>query len=81
MRLAKLMMTVAAASLATAPALASSSASKLSLSSASQTRAATATGKSNKQLGGFLIPAIIVVALGVGIYFAVEDNDDEPTSP
>lgn len=81
MRLAKLMMTVAAASLATAPALASSSASKLSLSGASQARAATVSGKSNKQFeSGWIIPVVIVVALGVGLYFALED-DGEPTSP
>jgi type IV secretory pathway VirB2 component (pilin) len=30
--------------------------------------------------GSFLIPAIIVIAIGLGLYFALEE-DDEPASP
>ncbi|QDX26102.1 hypothetical protein FPZ54_08740 [Sphingomonas suaedae] len=81
MRLAKLMMTVAAASLATAPALASQSAAKLSVSGASQARVGTPVGKSNQQAGGFpFLIVFAVIAVGLGIYVAV-DSDDEPTSP
>ncbi|QDX27481.1 hypothetical protein FPZ54_16710 [Sphingomonas suaedae] len=81
MRLAKLMMAVAACSLATTPALAASSASKLSVSEASTARVGTPSGKANKQAGGFpFLIVFAVIAVGLGIYVAV-DSDDEPTSP
>ena len=31
--------------------------------------------------GGFLIAALAVVAVGLGIYVAVDKNDDTPNSP
>ncbi len=31
--------------------------------------------------GGFLIPLIVIVAVGLGLYFAIDGGDDEPTSP
>lgn len=31
--------------------------------------------------GGFLLPLIVVVAVGIGLYFAIDGGDDEPTSP
>lgn len=81
MRLAKLMMAVAACSLATTPALAASSASKLSVSQASSARVGTPTDEANEQAGGFpFLIVFVVVAVGLGIYAAV-DGDDEPTSP
>lgn len=79
MRLAKMMMAVAACSLAASPALAASSASKLSISNSSAVRASSETGKSNEAVGGFLIPLLAVVAIIGGVIVAV-DGDDEPDS-
>ena len=31
--------------------------------------------------GGFLLPALIALAVAVGIYLSVDDGDDEPVSP
>ena len=31
--------------------------------------------------GGFLLPALIALAVAVGIYLIVDDGDDEPVSP
>ena len=80
MRLAKMMMAVAACSLATTPVLAAPAASKLSVSASKSVRASTSAGKSNEAAGGFLIPLIAVVAIIGGIIIAV-DGDDEPDSP
>lgn len=82
MRFAKLMMAVAACSLATTPALASSASAKLSVSKAAAARTATSAGESNQQDGGFpWLIVFVVTAVGLGIYAAVDNNDDEPTSP
>ena len=37
----------------------------------------------NNQMGewGFILPVVIVVAIGLGLYFALDDSDDEPASP
>lgn len=79
MRLAKLMMAVAACSLATTPALA---APQASVSKAEAARVATPAGESNQQAGGFpFLIVFVVVAVGLGIYVAVDQNEDEPTSP
>lgn len=80
MRLAKMMMGVAALSLAVSPAIASSAASKLSLSTSDAVRASTDTGRSNEQVGGFLIPLLAVVAVIGGVLVLV-DEDDTPDSP
>lgn len=80
MRLAKMMMAVAACSLATSPALAASSASKLSLSNADVVRASTNAGESNEAAGGFIIPLLAVAAVIGGIIILV-DGDDDPDSP
>lgn len=78
MRLAKLMMAVAACSLATTPALA---APQASVSSAEAARVATPAGESNLQDGGFpFLIVFVVAAVGLGIYAATQ-ADDEPTSP
>lgn len=31
-------------------------------------------------LGGYIIPVVIVIALGVGLYFALDDDEDNSTS-
>lgn len=80
MRFAKLMMAVAACSLATTPALASSAASKLSVSKAAAARTATPAGEANQQAGFPFLIVFAVVAVGLGIY-AVTDGDDTPDSP
>lgn len=79
MRLAKMMMAAAAVSLAVSPAIASTAASKLSLSSADAVRASTASGKSNQDAGGFLIPLLAVVAVIGGVLVLI-DEDDTPDS-
>ncbi|MCP3732893.1 hypothetical protein M9978_20960 [Sphingomonas sp. MG17] len=78
MRFAKMMMAVAACSLATAPALANS-ASKLSISGDSA-RAATVAGESNELRGGFIIPLVAVVAIILGV-LAATSGDSHPDSP
>lgn len=76
MRLAKLMMAVAACSLATTPALAAPQAAKADVA-----RVATASGEANAQDGGFpFLIVFVVVAVGLGIYAATQ-SDDTPTSP
>ena len=80
MRLAKMMMTVAACSLAASPAIASTTASKLSLASSDAVRVSTDAGDSNNAVGGFLIPLLAVVAIIGGVLVAV-DSDDTPDSP
>ncbi|RSY81984.1 hypothetical protein DAH66_14020 [Sphingomonas koreensis] len=80
MRLAKMMMAVAACSLAVSPAIASSAASKLSLSTANAARASTDAGRSNEEVGGFLVPLLAVVAVIGGVLVLV-DEDDTPDSP
>ena len=39
--------------------------------------------RTNKALfgGGYIIPVIIVVAVGLGLYFALDNDDDDPASP
>lgn len=79
MRLAKLMMAVAACSLATTPALA---APQASVSNAALAPVATEAGEANLQDGGFpFLIVFVVVAVGLGIYVAVDKNEDTPTSP
>ena len=81
MRLAKLMMAIAACSLATTPALAESGSAKLSVSNSQAARVATPAGEANLQDGGFpFLIVFVVVAAGLGIY-AATSADDEPTSP
>jgi hypothetical protein len=78
MRLAKLMMAVAACSLATTPALA---APQASVSNAAVAPVATPAGEANLQDGGFpFLVVFVVIAVGLGIY-AATNADDEPTSP
>jgi hypothetical protein len=82
MRFAKTILALAACSLATAPVMASSasSATKLSLSGAASTRAASESDKANELGGGFIIPAVAIVAIITGVVIAADD-DNEPTSP
>lgn len=80
MRLAKMMMAVAACSLATTPVLAAPAASKLSVSASKSVRSSTSAGDSNEVRGGFIIPAVAIIAIILGILVAV-DEDDKPNSP
>ncbi|HEY0622345.1 hypothetical protein [Sphingomonas sp.] len=75
MRLAKVVMAVAACSLA-APALAASSASKLSITGAAAERASTVIGESNEAVTGFLIPAIAVLVIVGGVLILSDDDSD-----
>lgn len=79
MRFAKTIVALAACSLATAPVMANSAA-KLSLSDAASTRAASESGEANEVAGGFLIPAIAVIAIIGGVIIAA-DEDNTPDSP
>jgi cytochrome c-type biogenesis protein CcmH/NrfG len=59
----------------TVASAATTSASKLSLANAP--RASTTVGESNEQAGGFpFLIVAVVIAVGVGLYFAVSDDDD-----
>lgn len=79
MRFAKALMAIAASSLAIAPAMANP-ASSLSVGSAKSVRAATGAGKSSEVAGGFLIPAIAIVAVITGVILVATD-DDKSDSP
>lgn len=79
MRFGKTILALAACSLATAPVMANS-ASKLSLSDAASARAASESDEANEVAGGFLIPAIAIVAIITGVIIAA-DEDDTPDSP
>lgn len=74
MRRSTLITAAVAASMASASAIASP-ASLLSLD-----RASSGTADSNAAVGGFLIPAIAVVAI-IGGAIILSDDNDEPTSP
>lgn len=76
MRFAKVIMAVAACSLAATPALAASSASKLSIAGVTGERASTAAGESNEAVGGFLIPAIAIIAI-IGAVVLISDDDSD----
>lgn len=79
MRFSKSMLAAAAAfSLAASPAMANP-ASSLSTVGASSVRATTATGKSNEVAGGFIIPAIAIIAIILGVVAVSSDGD--PDSP
>ncbi len=80
MRFAKLMMAVAACSLAATPALASPASAKLSVSKAAAARTATPAGEANEQAGFPFLIVFVVIAVGLGIY-AATSGDDTPTSP
>lgn len=80
MALQKMASLVAAAGLVVAPVAASAA---NSASDFDGLRASTALENEAGQFegGGFLIPALVVIALGLGLYFAIDGGDDEPTSP
>ncbi len=80
MRLAKMMMAVAACSLATTPVLAAPAASKLSVSASKSVRSSTSAGDSNELRGGFVIPLLAILAI-IGGILVVVDEEDEPQSP
>ncbi|HLV06296.1 MAG TPA: hypothetical protein VKY80_01335 [Croceibacterium sp.] len=69
----KLMMSAAAATLVAAPIAAQ----------AAPVRAPAPTSDSEELAGGLLLPALIALAVAVGIYLIVDDGDDDdlPVSP
>ena len=48
---------------------------------AAPARVATPVAADEELAGGFLLPALIALAVAVGIYLVVDDGDDEPVSP
>ena len=94
MRVSNLLAVVAASSLVSTPVMAhpavprpiekasqlSANAAPLSLSNAAGIRAKTSAQRVNQQAGGFpFLIVFVVVAAGLGLYFAIED--DESDSP
>jgi hypothetical protein len=75
MRTTKYLAALAALSMATAPALAAPSAAKLSVTGLTDSRASTAAGDANEAKGGFLIPAIAIIAIIVGVLIISDDSD------
>jgi hypothetical protein len=69
---------VLALSMASTPVLAQSAAS---LSVASQSTAVTSEADSSELRGGFIIPAIAVVAIILGILALTSDGGERPHSP
>ncbi len=72
--------TALATALVATSAVAQPAATKLSLSKsakAGELRAGTAKGKSNRAVGGFLIPAIAIIAI-IGGVLIVSDDSDSP---
>jgi hypothetical protein len=69
-----------AASMSSAPVMAQTAASASSLSVTSA-RAGESTESASAVRGGFLIPAIAVIAVLLGILAAVGGDDERPTSP
>ena len=65
--------------MAAQPVLAATPASKLSLTNAAKAdvRASGKAGSSKQFLGGegWILPVVIVVAVGLGLYFALEGDD------
>jgi hypothetical protein len=81
MRISKFLAAAAAASLVATPLMAQSSASKLSVA-----RAGAAMQDANDQTEGstgIILGVAAAIAVGLGIYVAVDNGDDEdlPTSP
>jgi hypothetical protein len=66
-----------AVSMASTPVLAQSSAAPLSVAA----RSGADTGEASELRGGFIIPAIAVVAIILGILAAVGSSNDRPHSP
>lgn len=65
----------------TATAVQAQSAAPLSVASS---RAGASMDSENEQMfgGSWIIPVVIVVAIGLGLYFVLDDDDDEEsTSP
>jgi hypothetical protein len=75
MRFAKVMTVLVACSMAATPALAASSASKLSVAGSAGERASTDAGESNEAIGGFLLPAIAIIAI-IGAVLIISDDSD-----
>lgn len=81
MRIKALIAATVAMSLAATPALANP-ASSLSIAGSSSARAGAPGDHSSRLAGSATLPIVLALAIiGVGIYIAVDDNDDSPDSP
>jgi hypothetical protein len=71
---------ILAMSMGSMPVLAQSAAPK---AVTADVRANADLDRTNKALfgGGYILPVVIVVAIGLGLYFALDDDDDAPASP
>ncbi len=76
MKFAKLMLAVAASSMAVAPAMAAPVNPAASLSVAKSVRAGSATAKDSEAVGGGVLAALIVAAVAAIVVIAVVDDDD-----
>lgn len=79
----KVSLIVGAIALTAAPVVASAaqSAQKLSVANYSQARVDAQISDENDLRGGFLIPAIALVAIIAGIIIASDGSSNKPTSP
>lgn len=76
MKLTKILAGASAALLLASTGVAqANSAKSLSLANAPAARAATNAGNSNEAAGGFLIPAIAIVAIIAGVLIISDDSD------
>lgn len=48
---------------------------------AAPVRASTPVAADEELAGGFLLPALIALAVAVGIFLIVDDGDEDPVSP
>lgn len=83
MRIAKIMLALAASSMTVAPAMAASANPAASLSVAKSVRTGSPTGADSKLAGGFgglgVLGAVILAGVAAIVVIAVVQNDDDDT--
>ena len=80
MKIAKLMLAAAAASMTVAPAMAAPANPAASLSVAKSVRAGSATAKDSQAVGGGVIVAVLAAAAVIAGIIIVADSDDNSDS-
>lgn len=80
MKIAKLMLAAAAATMSVAPAIAAPANPAASLSVAKSVRAGSATAKDSEAVGGGIIVAVLAAAAVVVGIIIVADSDDDSDS-